>query len=62
MLSNLIAKVKQAFTPVSEHELLDAYVAAHQPTSVYDVEYWIQEYDRKQRSPSLSSNFSYHYR
>ena len=62
MLSNLIDAVKSAFTPQSEQETLDAYIAAQHPTSVYDVEYWMNEYDRKQRTTALSANFNYHYR
>jgi hypothetical protein len=61
MLSNIIEKVKQAFTPSTRQDDLDAFIERQQPTSVSDVEYWMQEYDRKQYA-DRSSNFSYHYR
>jgi hypothetical protein len=61
MLSNIIAKVKQAFTPESEQDKLDDFIARQQPTSVGDVEYWINVYDRN-KYLDRSSNFSYHYR
>ena len=61
MLSNIIAKVKQAFTSPTEQEKLDAFIERQHPTSVGDVEYWINVYDRKQYA-ERSANFSYHYR
>jgi hypothetical protein len=61
MLSNLIEKVKQAFAPLTEQESIDAFIARQQPTSVYDVEYWMNEYDRNQYK-QRSANFSIHYR
>ena len=59
MLSNIIEKVKQAFTPATEQSKLDAFIERQHPTSVGDVEYWINVYDRKQYA-ERSSNFSYH--
>jgi hypothetical protein len=61
MLSNIIEKVKQCFAPASRQETLDAFIEAQHPTSVCDVEYWINVYDRRQYA-ERSSNFSYHYR
>ena len=61
MLSNIIEKVKQAFAPTTRQDDLDAFITAQHPTSVCDVEYWINVYDRKQYA-ERSSNFSYHYR
>jgi hypothetical protein len=61
MLYNLIEKVKQVFTSPSEQEKLDDFITRQHPTSVGDVEYWINVYDRKQYL-ERSSNFSYLYR
>lgn len=61
MLSNIIERVKQAFTAPSEQTKLDEFIARQHPTSVGDVEYWINVYDRKQYL-ERSSNFTYHYR
>lgn len=61
MLSKIIETVKQAFAPVSEQSQLDAFIEQQHPTSVCDVEYWINVYDRK-RYTERSSNFSCHYR
>jgi hypothetical protein len=61
MLSNIIEKVKQAFAPQTYQESLDDFITRQQPTSVGDVEYWINVYDRKQHL-DRSSNFSHHYR
>ena len=61
MLSNIIKTVKNVFTPRTEQQNLDAYIASQHPTSVADVEYWIEQYDRKQYT-QRSSNFSYYYR
>jgi hypothetical protein len=58
MLSNLLERVKSAFKPVSEQERIDAYIAEKQPTNVCDVEYWLNEYDRRQHR-ARSSNFDY---
>ena len=62
MLFKIIEKIKQAFTPISEQDALTQYIERHHPTSVYDVEYWIQQYDRKQYNTAHSSNFGYHCR
>ena len=61
MLSKIVEKVKHLFTPATRQETLDAFIARQQPTSVCDVEYWINVYDRRQYQ-ERSSNFSYHYR
>ena len=61
MLSNIISKIKQAFTAPTEQSRLDAFIAKQQPTSVGDVEYWINVYDRMQYT-NRSSSFSYHTR
>lgn len=61
MLSNIIQSLQKLFIGPTEQETLDAFIAAQRPTSVCDVEYWINQYDRKQYQ-SRSSNFSYHYR
>ena len=48
MLSKLLSFFKNAFTAPSEQERLDAFISAQHPTSVGDVEYWINVYDRMQ--------------
>jgi hypothetical protein len=61
MLYNIIEKLKQIFSEPSEQSKLDAFIAQQQPTSVGDVEYWINVYDRRQYL-DRSSSFSYHIR
>ena len=61
MLSNIINKIKQMFTAPTEQNKLDAFIARQQPTSVGDVEYWINVYDRRQYT-DRSSSFTYHCR
>ena len=59
MLSNLLERVKKAFAPISEQDRLDAFIAEQHPTSVCDVEYWLNEYDRRQYR-ARSSSFDWH--
>ena len=49
------------FTAPTEQNKLDAFIARQQPTSVGDVEYWINVYDRRQYT-DRSSSFTYHCR
>jgi hypothetical protein len=58
MLSNLLEKLKQFFTPETEQDRIDAFVARQQPTSVCDVEYWLKEYDRRQKHNSKFNCFT----
>ena len=59
MLSNLIEKFQRVFAAPTEQEKLDAFIAQQQPTSVCDVEYWINVYDRNQHT-QRSSSFVYY--
>lgn len=61
MLSKLIERLLNAFIPEPEQDKLDEFITRQQPTSVCDVEYWINVYDRKQYE-NRASTFSYHYR
>jgi len=58
MLSNLIEKFQKALQGPTEQEKLDEFVTRQHPTSVGDVEYWINEYDRIQYR-QRSANFIY---
>jgi hypothetical protein len=58
MLLKLLEKVKQAFTPESEQDRLDAFITKQHPTSVCDVEYWIGVYDRRQRDDTKFNCFT----
>jgi len=60
MLSNLLSFFKAIFTAPTEQESLDAFISAQHPTSVGDVEYWIEVYDRRQylnRSKNFCQNW-----
>ena len=48
MLSKIIQTLQKLFTAPTEQESLDAFISAQHPTSVCDVEYWIDVYDRNQ--------------
>ena len=61
MLYNIVEKLKQVFTAPTEQSKLDAFIAQQQPTSVGDVEYWINVYDRMQYT-NRSSTFGYYTR
>lgn len=56
MLSKFFETLQKAFTAPSEQDNLDAFIAAQHPTSVTDVEYWINVYDRRQHA-ARSNNF-----
>lgn len=45
--------IKRAFEPATYGQELEQFVASHNPSTVADVEYWIDQYDRRQqRKPS----------
>ena len=58
MLSFILEKLKQLSSQPSEQQQLDDFIIKHCPTSVGDVEHWINEYDRRQCSNHLN-NFGY---
>jgi hypothetical protein len=60
MLSKLLKRIRDAFTPQSDQDRLDEFITKQQPTSVCDVEHWINVYDRNQHN-QRSSVFN-HYR
>lgn len=49
LLTYLIETIKKSFTPTTYGEELENFVASHNPTSPADVEYWINQYDRRQQ-------------
>lgn len=61
MLANLINRVKQAFAVPDQQDQLDKFIRDQHPTSVCDVEHWINVYDRNQFA-NRSANFSNFYR
>ena len=61
MLSKLLTFINKIFTAPSEQERLDAFITRQQPTSVGDVEYWINVYDRIQYN-NRSQSFGHYNR
>ena len=61
MISKLLQRIKYAFTPQSEQSKLEEFITKQQPTSVCDVEYWINVYDRKQYA-DRTARFTHIYR
>lgn len=53
MLSKIAAFFKSLTKTNTLQEELDAFIARHQPTSVGDVEYWINVFDRRQSRGDL---------
>ena len=58
MLSNILTQLKKMFSGPTEQENLDAFIAKQHPTSVCDVEYWMNVYDRRQHA-QRSQNIVY---
>ena len=53
LLTYLIDKLSSAFEPTSYRDELTRFVESNHPSTVADVEYWIDQYDRRQqRKPS----------
>ena len=48
MLAKIAAFFKTLFKAPTLQDELDAFIARQKPTSVGDVEYWIQVFDRRQ--------------
>jgi len=61
MLSKFIESLQKIFSAPTEQERLDDFITRQEPTSVGDVEYWINVYDRAQFN-QRSANIGYHYR
>lgn len=61
MLSKFFESLQKAFAAPTEQEKLDDFITRQHPTSVGDVEYWINVYDREQHR-QRSANFTYNYR
>ena len=49
LLTYLIERIKQSFKPTTYGEELENFVAGHNPSTPADVEYWINQYDRRQQ-------------
>jgi len=43
---------KELFTAPTQQNELEAYILAHNPTSVGDVDYWTSQFDRLQQRKS----------
>jgi hypothetical protein len=50
MLKKLVNIFNQIFYMQSEQQKLELYISQHNPTSVADVEHWIQQFDRSNHS------------
>lgn len=61
MLSKFIKNLQKLFTAPTSQSELDAFIKSKNPTSVGDVEYWIDVYDRKQYI-DRSRSFNHHSR
>lgn len=59
MLSNVLEKIQKALQGPTEQEKLDEFISRQQPTSVGDVEYWMNVYDRTQYH-QRSSNIAFY--
>ncbi len=59
LVTYLIEKIKRAFEPTTYGDELEHFVASHHPTTVTDVEYWINQYDRRQQRARYGM---FHYR
>lgn len=58
LLAYLIEKIKKSFKPTTYGEELENFVASHNPVTPADVEYWIEQYDRRQQR-ARGGMFSY---
>jgi hypothetical protein len=47
ILAYLISKISRVFTPTTYGEELTQFIEAQHPSSVADVEYWIEQFDRR---------------
>lgn len=57
MLSKFFHFIKELFTAPSEQQVLDDFIASHQPKSVGEVEYWIKVYDQRKSSARLYNHW-----
>lgn len=53
MLAKITELLKSIFKTPSLHDELDAFITRQQPTSVGDVEHWINVFDRRQARGNL---------